>query len=94
MDNTSFLAASEDEGMVPISKCVKGDLGYHVKGALVVAPERAMEYSIDQMKRIVEEFEDFDLVIISPVTSYVASPCCRKHGTLENWNFLRISYPT
>jgi hypothetical protein len=39
LDNSSFLAASEEGGMVPISKCVEGDHGYHVKGALVVAPE-------------------------------------------------------
>jgi hypothetical protein len=37
-----------------------------------------MQYSIEQLKRIVEEFEDFDLFIISPVTRYVASPCCRN----------------
>jgi hypothetical protein len=36
INNTSFLAATEDGGMVPISKCVEGDPGYHVKGALVV----------------------------------------------------------
>ena len=39
LDNSSFLAATEEGGMVPISKCVEGDHGYHVKGALVVAPE-------------------------------------------------------
>jgi hypothetical protein len=85
MDNSSFLAATEDGGMVPISKCVEGDTGYHVKGALVVAPERAMQYSIDQLKRIVEEFEDFDLFIISPVTRYVASPCCRSADHVTNF---------
>jgi hypothetical protein len=47
MDNSSFLAASEEGGMAPISKCVEGDHGYHVKGALVVAPERALQYATD-----------------------------------------------
>ncbi len=41
------------EGMVPISKCVTNDSGYHVNGALVVAPERAIQNSIEQLKRIV-----------------------------------------
>jgi hypothetical protein len=39
LDNSSFLAASDEGGLVPISKCVPEDDGYHVKGALVVAPE-------------------------------------------------------
>jgi len=43
LDNSSFLAASEEGGLVPISKCVPEDDGYHMAGALVVAPERAMQ---------------------------------------------------
>ncbi len=34
LDNSSFLAASEEGGLAPISKCVPEDDGYHVKGAL------------------------------------------------------------
>ncbi len=61
-----------------ISKCVEGDDGYHVKGALVVAPERAVQHSIDQLKRVVDEFEDYDIFIISPVARYVSGPCCNN----------------
>ncbi len=45
LDNSSFLAASEEGGLAPISKCVPEDNGYHVKGALVVAPECALHWS-------------------------------------------------
>ncbi len=76
LDNTSFLAATEEGGMVPISKCVTDDSGYHVNGALVVAPERALQNSVEQLKRIVTEFGDFDLFIVSPLTRYVSKPCC------------------
>jgi hypothetical protein len=38
LDNLSFLAASDEGGLAPISKCVPEEDGYHVKGALVVAP--------------------------------------------------------
>ncbi len=55
LDNTSFLAATEEGGMVPISKCVTDNSGYHVNGALVVAPERALQNSVEQLKRIVSE---------------------------------------
>jgi hypothetical protein len=85
MDNSSFLAASEDGGMAPISKCVEGDHSYHVKGALVVAPERALQFAVDQLKRVVDEFEDFDIFIISPVTRYAASPCCTSLEHVTNF---------
>jgi hypothetical protein len=53
LDNSSFLAASEEGGLIPISKCVPEDDGYHVAGALVVAPERAMQYAIAQLRRAI-----------------------------------------
>jgi hypothetical protein len=84
MDNSSFLAATEEGGLVPISKCVEGDDGYHVKGALVVAPERAVQHTIDQLKRVVDEFEDYDIFIISPVTRYVSGPCCNSLEHVTN----------
>jgi hypothetical protein len=86
LDNSSFLAASEEGGMVPISKCVEGDHGYHVKGALVVAPERSMQFATDQLKRVVDEFEEFDLFIVSPVTRYVGSPCCTSLDHVTNFS--------
>jgi hypothetical protein len=85
LDNTSFLAATEEGGMVPISKCVTDDSGYHVNGALVVAHERALQNSVEQLKRIVVEFADFDLFIVSPLTRYVAKPCCVNTSHVTNF---------
>jgi hypothetical protein len=73
---TDLLAASEEGGMVPISKCVEGDDGYHVNGALVVAPERALQFAVDQLCRIIRELGDYPIFIISPVTRYASMPCC------------------
>jgi hypothetical protein len=42
LDNSCFMGLDENGGMNPISKCVEGDDGYHVKRALVVAPERSL----------------------------------------------------
>ncbi len=39
LDNSCFFGLSDDGSMNPISKCVEGN-GYHVKGALVVAPDK------------------------------------------------------
>jgi hypothetical protein len=68
LDNLSFLAATEEGGLVPISKCVEEDDGYHVKGALVVAPERSIQFSVDQLQQIISEFSEYTLYIITPVT--------------------------
>jgi hypothetical protein len=85
LDNTSFLAATEEGGMVPISKCVPGAQGYHVNGALEVAPERALQTSVEQLKRIVDEFSDFDIFIVTPVTRYVSRPCCKNTAHVTNF---------
>jgi hypothetical protein len=76
MDNSSFLAATEEGGLVPISKCVEEDDGYHVNGALVVAPERSIQFSIEQLRRVISEFSEYILYIITPVTRYISMPCC------------------
>ncbi len=47
LDNSSFLAASDEGGLAPISKCVPEYDGYHVKGALVVASECALQLTLD-----------------------------------------------
>jgi hypothetical protein len=85
LDNTSFLAATEEGGMIPISKCVPRDNRFHVNGALVVAPERALQHSIEQLRRIVDESAESDLFIISPVTRYVSSLCCINTGLVTNF---------
>jgi hypothetical protein len=62
--------------MVPISKCVPEDDGYHVPGALVVAPERAMQYATSQLRRAIAECGDFPVFIITPWAWYASQPCC------------------
>jgi hypothetical protein len=61
LDNSSFLAATKEGGLLPISKCVEEDNGY----ALVVAPERCIQFSIDQLRRIISEFSEYTLYIVT-----------------------------
>jgi hypothetical protein len=51
----------------------------------VVALERALQLSVDQLKRIVDEFAEFNIFIISPVTRYVANPCCTNTNHVTNF---------
>jgi hypothetical protein len=50
LDNSCFTGLNEEGSMNPISKCVEGDDGYHVKGALVVEPDRSLRHALDQKK--------------------------------------------
>jgi hypothetical protein len=85
LDNSSFLAASEEGGMVPISKCVPEDDGYHVPGALVVAPERAMQYVTAQLRRAIAECGEFPVFVITPWARYASQPCCTDMGHVSNF---------
>jgi hypothetical protein len=85
LDNSSFLAASEEGGLVPISKCVPEDDGYHVAGSLIVAPEKAMQYAIAQLKRAIAECGDFPVFIVTPWTRFVSQPCCMEVGHVTNF---------
>ncbi len=48
LDNTSLLGLNKDGSMNAISRCMEEDDGFHVKGALVVAPEKALKYFLEQ----------------------------------------------
>ncbi len=85
LDSSCFLVATEEGSMVPISRCVPGDSIFHVNGALVVAPERALQHAVDQLKRIADEFPDSDLFIISPITRFISVPCCKNSGHVTNF---------
>jgi hypothetical protein len=50
-----------------------------------VAPERALQHSVDQLKRIVDEFPDSDLFIISPIIRFITVPCCKNSGHVTNF---------
>jgi hypothetical protein len=71
--------------MVPISKCVPEDDGYHVPGALIVAPERAMQYATSQLRRAIAECGDFPVFVITPWARYTSQPCCIHTGHVSNF---------
>ncbi len=74
------MGLNEDGSMNPISKYVEGDDGYHVKGALVVAPDRSFRQALEQEKRIIAVCGNHPVFVISPwpdvraVASSLTSP--------------------
>jgi hypothetical protein len=86
LDNTSFLGLNEDGSMNAISRCVKEDDGFHVKGALVVAPEKAMKYFLEQLKRITSECGSDPVFVLTPWQRFVRVPCCDDAGHVTNFS--------
>jgi hypothetical protein len=86
LDNSVFRAVSEDGSMLPIVKDMEADGHYHVKGALVVAPERAIAGALGQLQRVVEVFGNRPKFIISPIPRYVSSACCNDTSHVTNRN--------
>jgi hypothetical protein len=84
LDNSSFLAASEEGGLMPISKCVQEDDGYHVKGDLVVAPECALHHTLELLKKLVTELSEYQLFFVTPITRYIIGPCCNVDDHVTN----------
>jgi hypothetical protein len=84
LDNSSFLAASEEGGLTPISKCIPEDDGYHVKGDLVVAPECALHHTVELLKKLVAEFSEYQLFFVTPITRYILGPCCDADDHVTN----------
>jgi hypothetical protein len=84
LDNSSFLAASEEGGLAPISKCVPEGDGYHVKGDLVVAPECALHHTVELLKKLVTELSEYQLFFVTPITRYILGPCCNADDHVTN----------
>jgi len=66
--------------MNPISKCVEGDDGYHVKGALVVAPDRSFRQALETRE------ENHPVFVISPWLRYARCPCCSELTHVTNFS--------
>ncbi len=86
LDNTSFLGLNEDGSMNAISRCVEEDDGFHVKGALVVAPEKAMKNFLEQLKRITSECGSHPVFVLTPWPRFVRVPSCDDAGHVTNFS--------
>jgi hypothetical protein len=84
MDNTSFLGLGEDGSMNVISRSVPGDPKFHVKGALVVAPDKALAHSLEQLKRIKTACGSNPVFILTPWPRFAKQSCCRDTGHVNN----------
>jgi hypothetical protein len=84
MDNTSFLGLGEDGSMNVISRSTPGDTKFHVKGALVVAPDKALAHSLEQLKRIKSACGSNPVFILTPWPRFAKVPCCNESGHMSN----------
>jgi hypothetical protein len=75
LDNYCFMGLAEDGSMTHINRSIEGDDRFHVQGALVVAPDRALKNIIEQKKRLIQACGTRPVFIISPWLRFVRSPC-------------------
>ncbi len=88
MDNTSFLGLNEDGSMNIISRSAGKDDKFHVTGALVVAPDKALNHALDQLKRIKDACGLNPVFIFTPLPKFVKVPCCNESGHISNFSDL------
>jgi hypothetical protein len=56
------------------------------EGALVVAPEKAMKYFLDQLKRITAECGSHPVFVLTPWLRFARVPCCDDAGHVTNFH--------
>jgi hypothetical protein len=86
LDNSAFMGLKDDGSMIQISKCVEGDDGYHVQGALIVAPDKALKFTMEQLRRMIDVCGDHSVFIVSPWPRYVRCPCCSEADHCTNFS--------
>jgi hypothetical protein len=86
MDNTSFLGLGEDGSMNIFSRITPGDSKFHIKGALVVAPDKALAHSLEQLKMIKSACGSNPVFILTPWRwpRFAKVPCCNESGQMSN----------
>jgi uncharacterized membrane protein YgcG len=86
LDNSAFMGLKDDGSMTQISKCVEGDDGFHVQGALIVAPDKALKFTMEQLRRMIDVCSDHPVFIVSPWPRYVRCPCCSEAHHWTNFS--------
>jgi hypothetical protein len=65
---------------------MEGDDRFHVKGSLVVAPDKALKHVFEQQKRLIQACGTHPVYIISPWRGFVRCPCCIELGHTPNFS--------
>jgi hypothetical protein len=69
---------------------VEDDDSFHVRGALVVAPEKAMKCFLEQLKPIKLECSSHPVFVLTPWLLFVRQPCCDDAGHVTNFSDLNF----
>jgi hypothetical protein len=81
LDNFAFMALKDDGSMTQISKCMEGDDGYHVQGALIVAPDKALKFTLKQLRRMIDICSDHPVFISLPGLDMSDAPAAARQTT-------------
>jgi hypothetical protein len=74
LDNTFFVAMSEDGHTCPIRKDITGK--YHVDGDVVCAPVETSKRLFSNLFPLLQEFKDVPKLVLTPLPRYLYISCC------------------
>jgi hypothetical protein len=78
LDNSSFCCANSDRQLSAISK--QKDSTFHVVGEIMVVHEVTLAAAVTNLKRIILDFGDRRVIIITLGPRYLTQPCCCRGG--------------
>jgi hypothetical protein len=81
-DDSFYLSATEEGGLIPLSKDVDGNL--HCFGGLVVAPKELQHKVFKQVAEEISRIKNNPIIILVPLPRYRDQPCCNNPEHMAN----------
>jgi hypothetical protein len=82
MDNAFFMDATEEGGLIPLSKTADGK--YHCFGDLAFTPKEMQWKLMQQAAKEISHLKANKLVILAPLPRYLEEGCCENKEHMPN----------
>jgi hypothetical protein len=76
IDNTSYMALSEEGVDLPISWYVDGE--FHIEGDLILAGKDTQFMTLQNIEPILRILEDWKVFLLTPMLRYLQEGCCNE----------------
>jgi hypothetical protein len=83
LDNTFFVAKTEDGHYYPIRKHIE-DSSYHVEGDISCSPVETSKQLFANLFPLLKEFQEIPKVVLVPIPRYVFKSCCENEEHVPN----------
>ena len=83
LDNTLFMARTEDGGLIPIRKGLDGH--YHVDGDICLAPAEIQFHVFKALKPLLDLGGQRLQILVTPIPRYATARCCEDKDHMPNF---------